>query len=702
MDILKFVNRQDNKYTDLFESVLRDEILNTDRQKVDNVEKSIVAAVNAKLEHAATHCQGLNLLSNFVCKIDKESLSKYFPYWTGKIIQILSNAHSDSQELISVCRTIAALFTTCKQIAELDKRISMYVIKQIIGIISEHYSKDKNEILLNLFVVLLYHYPQSCVRLQAFLNPIISSCIDDDKNNLVISGAKCYSLLVRAIERIFLNVSKNSYAVAHDNNSASCHIFYQINLCNNLHIIMNELFQDLITVNFELPYDLQNTEYMHIIQLSKISCTDILEYYMRTENRFTNICIYLSTLLKVGGKGGKKFVLPNVILQVICQGLSVTPINLNKGDNEGRKDLLLLILPKLHMALLNVLKALIISFQQELLSFALTIQRLIIQILEWTQQYSQESYKNIRVLAYNILSIWLQQTRSLSGFQLIADEFLPHIIKDISLTKENILVLTSKANKKITNKNLIDKNLKENENLNQYEAESSNFNRIDSILSLNVVLTVQSILSHANCFLKQSFYDRIKNTVVLLLYEQYINKNSITVHKVNAEYRLQLLRTLRILQTHAHSSTPSPTSYAIQIFGIAISQESESEIIEEATLGLAEIRHIVNPTAPSLMLPLSKLSNSSPSSKPSSPQLLPSIEDMHFLQIDINQDFNNECNASIGLNKRPRLDEENSYTRTSIGTVNSNENKTSENSALIDEDKEMITSCCNVSSSDNL
>jgi hypothetical protein len=85
------------------------------------------------------------------------------------------------------------------------------------------------------------------------------------------------------------------------------------------------------------------------------------------------------------------------------------------------------------------------SFQQELLSFALIIQRLILQVLEWTQQYSEESYKNVRILAYNILLIWLRQTRSLSGFQLIADEFLPHIIKDISLTKETVLILSSKV-----------------------------------------------------------------------------------------------------------------------------------------------------------------------------------------------------------------------------------------------------------------
>jgi hypothetical protein len=71
---------------------------------------------------------------------------------------------------------------------------------------------------------------------------------------------------------------------------------------------------------------------------------------------------YYSVYFRVGGVGGKKYTLPNVILQAICQGLSITPNNLNKSDNESGKDLLLLILPKLHAGLLKVLEALIIRY----------------------------------------------------------------------------------------------------------------------------------------------------------------------------------------------------------------------------------------------------------------------------------------------------------------------------------------------------
>lgn len=134
--------------------------------QVDQVEKSIITAINNRLERAATHCQGLNLLANFSSKISTESLTKYIPHWSNKLTQILTNSHSGSQEFTAVCRAIGAVFVSCKQVPELDKRVSIYSIKQIIGIINTRYSQEKNVALINLLVVLLYHYPESCARFQ--------------------------------------------------------------------------------------------------------------------------------------------------------------------------------------------------------------------------------------------------------------------------------------------------------------------------------------------------------------------------------------------------------------------------------------------------------------------------------------------------------------------------------------------------------
>lgn len=153
--------------------------------------------------------------------------------------------------------------------------------------------------------------------------------------------------------------------------------------------------------------------------------------------------------------------------------------------------------------------------------------------------------------------------------------------------------------------------------------------------------------------MKNSVFQSVRNTVVLLLYEQYARKISISVSRANIEYRLQLLKTLRILQTYGHVSSPSPTSHAIKIFGIAISQETNPAIVEEASLGLAETRHIVHPSAPTLLL----LRQVQP---PESPRVTQTSEIFEFVGSEpVQEVVNNKSDDNHPTHqfKRPRRDE---------------------------------------------
>ena len=86
------------------------------------------------------------------------------------------------------------------------------------------------------------------------------------------------------------------------------------------------------------------------------------------------------------------------------------------------------------------------SFQDELVPSAVTIYRVILQTLEWTRNGFRESYLAVRSLSYDILSIWLNLTGALSGFQLVSDQFTIHFHQDISVSKNKVL-LNSKVNK---------------------------------------------------------------------------------------------------------------------------------------------------------------------------------------------------------------------------------------------------------------
>lgn len=138
--------------------------------------------------------------------------------------------------------------------------------------------------------------------LQENFSEIILSCIDENRMEFVNSGAKSYCLLVRALERSFTHSLKENAFQSHtENPSAKCHTLHQMNLCNNLNLIMSELFQELITsskdTSLEIP-NVNDNKILKLPELPELSNGSLLENYITLENRFTNICNYLSALLR--------------------------------------------------------------------------------------------------------------------------------------------------------------------------------------------------------------------------------------------------------------------------------------------------------------------------------------------------------------------------------------------------------------------
>lgn len=78
-------------------------------------------------------------------------------------------------------------------------------------------------------------------------------------------------------------------------------------------------------------------------------------------------------------------------------------------------------------------------------------------MLEWTRDafrdsHLDESVIKVRNLAYSTLKVWLDSVKHSSGFHSIAEEFLPHFVKDISPPNINITTLTTKVMDNLINK----------------------------------------------------------------------------------------------------------------------------------------------------------------------------------------------------------------------------------------------------------
>jgi len=106
--------------------------------------------------------------------------------------------------------------------------------------------------------------------------------IDSVQENLVNAGARCYVLLSKATERSFKPPPFKSIYTATTYN--------EVLLCNNLYVIMDELFSGLI--------ELKSADIWDRLELSPISDKDVVRYYNDQKQRFTNLCIYLSSMLR--------------------------------------------------------------------------------------------------------------------------------------------------------------------------------------------------------------------------------------------------------------------------------------------------------------------------------------------------------------------------------------------------------------------
>jgi len=106
--------------------------------------------------------------------------------------------------------------------------------------------------------------------------------IDSMQENLVNASARCYILLSKATERSFKPPPSKSIYTATTYN--------EVLLCNNLHAIMDELFSGLM--------ELESVDIWDQLELPPISNKDAVQYYNGQKHRFTNLCIYLSSMLR--------------------------------------------------------------------------------------------------------------------------------------------------------------------------------------------------------------------------------------------------------------------------------------------------------------------------------------------------------------------------------------------------------------------
>ncbi|XP_014488214.1 PREDICTED: proline-, glutamic acid- and leucine-rich protein 1-like isoform X3 [Dinoponera quadriceps] len=518
-------------------------------------------------------------------------LTKYTPLWMTKATELLEDTHSTAKEVTLACKILSFLLEYCKEIPELHKPVSIQNIRRLILVVNSLLRNKKYSTMYYLVAVMLYHYPEVCEQSQELMKKIILQQIDSTQKNLINASAKCYVLLSKATERSFQPPPTKSMYTRLTYNQAL--------LCNSLHAIMDELFSELT--------ELKSWDIWDQLDLPTISEENVIKYYNDQKQRFLNLCIYLSSMLC--GCDAKNSVVPFDILEILCRGLAVTPLNL-KDKTSVKRQMLYIILPKLHIGLLTVLNTFINGFAQELIPFGKIILNLLQQTLRWTSTVlenhitfsNSKSFKNIRLSTYKCLLSWLINTGSLSGVETIANEYMAFIMKDITPERDCMLLTVQKPQhwSKRVMKRFKDSQYENNSILNNGKAIIKN-GSLDADLCKEALVVLQNILHSGSVQLKQAFYKNMQNTVISLLYNFYLANSGRSFYKEHNKCRLELFKVLRALQMNPHTLLRSPIQYYLKISHRA-SYDVDLSVAQEARLALAELEKIIHPTAPTLQL----------------------------------------------------------------------------------------------------
>ncbi|PBC27525.1 Proline-, glutamic acid- and leucine-rich protein [Apis cerana cerana] len=551
-------------------------------EEIDKIQNIIISTINTYLNQSQSRYSGLIILDKILSQCSKDIFSKYCILWISKSMQVLESIHSTSQELSISCKVLGSLIIQSKNIPEIQKQVSTQIVKQFINIINNLNSEKKCGPIYYLIAVLLHQYPEVCERFQISIKKIILLQIDSSEKNLVNASARCYALLAKATERSFKpSVSKSNY---------TCWTYNQALICNSLHVIMDELFSNLI--------ELENVNIWDKLDLPNISEENIIQFYFKQKQRFLNF-----------GLGTKNSVLPHEILKVLCRGLAIQPSNI-KNQNSVKEQILYLILPELHIALFHVLDSLINGFKEQLIPFGLTILQLFLQTLQWTENVlvnqitigGNKPFRNVRISVYKCLNSWLMNTNSLSGIETIADEYLLSILKDIVPEKDRILLTIQKTQNlsKRALKRLRDSQYEKGIYLNNgIASDKEHYLDIDTCkIALDIL---QNIFFSSGTFLKQTFFKTVQNIIISLLYDCYLSNTEQKFYKEYPDCRLLLLRVLRASQMNPHSLMPLPTQYSLEIFEMALN-DNNLYIVQEAKIALAELEKIIHPYAPPIQL----------------------------------------------------------------------------------------------------
>ncbi|XP_068130206.1 proline-, glutamic acid- and leucine-rich protein 1 isoform X2 [Hyperolius riggenbachi] len=545
----------------------------------------LLSSCNSRLLSAATRIEGLSLLSLVVEESSTEVFQHHCISWIRTVLQVIQS--QDPPRVISLAVfVLRSLLAHSSALPELSREIST---NHIPGLLTSLLGLRRQCLMPALEGIrsCLIAYPRACGSLRGKLTAFLLSLLDEENVQVRELACQCFSLLPTL-------GSGFSQGVKHTENWER---EIQGVLCS-LHSVFHQLYQnaETDTAHYEGP-----ASELELPALDDDGASSILQLV----RRFTALGLCLRLLLR------EQFPAPvrvpvSDILNLVCRVVNVSAKNLSWQGEEAIK---LLVLPRVHMSVLDILEATILACGPRLLPFSTVICRLFPQLLSsWAAVRGaggllpgqERPYSALRGSVYRVLERWVTMcgvsSGVLQGMSHHSDVLLAHLLNDVNPPTDSVkmvgFVQLGAKKQKVSEIG--------NGEFQGYRKKEANANTELCAAALKVLC---SIVLYGGSLIKEDTHRRLQEFSIPLLLRLQQGSDQWTGPYTSSDCRKQLYRLLLSLTLTPSPRLPAPLHCAVRIFRGGITEET-LQVSSFCAEALAICRVIIHPRVPTLQRPL--------------------------------------------------------------------------------------------------